>query len=272
MDLFAKLSAIVPYAHRRVYSSPSAVGRYLLQQYESNVKESRILFEGVPAECLDILDVKLKQLGFRGHVRFTYEEEINSLIVRLMPSLGHDVLCGQFFLELVNRIISLPGHSPQSIYVLNSARFIVPGVRSKEGDGALRPSSRLGDSFPSLVLEVGYSESLSALRIDAQWWLLNSGGQTKLVLILRLKRDPFSLRIEKWEMTYTGRLTRQGRTSVPGSTQIFDIDHDGVVTPSRTPLTIPYLSIFDTPHVAGQDVVFTTSELSAFALHVFRGI
>jgi len=174
MDPFAKLSAMVPSAHRRVYSSASAVGRYLLQLYESNTKELRILFEGIPAECVDILDVKLKQLGFRGHVRSTYEEEINSLIVRLMPSMGRDVLCGQFSLELLHRIISLPGHSSQSIYVLNSARFVVPGVRSKEGDGALRPSSRIGDSFPSLVLEICFFPHPMLFRYYVVFFLVHA--------------------------------------------------------------------------------------------------
>ncbi|KAI5804830.1 hypothetical protein DFH27DRAFT_609884 [Peziza echinospora] len=254
MDPFSQLAAIVPSFRRLVYSSPSAMGRYLLQLYESNAKELRILFEDVPPECLDILDQKLKHLAIRRHVRFTYEEEISSLIVRLMPSLGHEVVCSQFFIELICRITSLPGHSSQSICGLNSTRFTVPGIRSKEADAALGPSSRTLDPLP----QVGYAEGLSARRIDAKWWLLNSGGQTKLVLIFNLKRDPFALRIERWEMTpYTGRQTRQGRTSVPASTQIFDISQDGHVVPSSTPLTLPYLSIFDAPHVAGQDIVFT---------------
>ena len=106
------------------------MGRYLLQLYEGNAKESRILFEDVPPECLDILDQKLKHLGIRGHVRFIYEEEISSLIVRLIPSLGHDVVGGQFLAELLYRICSIPGHSPQSIYVLNSFKRRRWGIAS----------------------------------------------------------------------------------------------------------------------------------------------
>jgi hypothetical protein len=49
---------------------------------------------------------------------------------------------------------------------LPSAFDLGPG--KKEADGGVRPS---GSPLPSVVLEVGDSESLQQLRIDARCWL-----------------------------------------------------------------------------------------------------
>jgi hypothetical protein len=42
------------------------------------------------------------------------------------------------------------------------------GLGKKEADGGVRPS---GSPLPSVVLEVGDSESLQQLRMDAKCWL-----------------------------------------------------------------------------------------------------
>lgn len=54
---------------------------------------------------------------------------------------------------------------------------------SKEPDTAVTPGTPLVP-WPSLVLEVGISESLLSLGIDARWWYTNSNQQTRLVVLM----------------------------------------------------------------------------------------
>lgn len=50
------------------------------------------------------------------------------------------------------------------------------------------------------MIEVGYSEPLSQLRICAEWWLVNSGGLTRMVIIILVSGGPNALHIELWEL------------------------------------------------------------------------
>jgi hypothetical protein len=72
---------------------------------------------------------------------------------------------------------------------------------SKEGDSAFKPLSirpREGD-WPTIVLESGWSESLTRLRRDAHIWFENSGGDVKIVLLFSIGRTARTMIIEKWE-------------------------------------------------------------------------
>lgn len=117
-----------------------------------------------------------------------------------------------------------------------------------------------------MVVEVGYRETLAQLRIDAEWWLKNSGGQTKFVILLSVSRNPNRLVIEAWSMLPPDRWGRYTPPLIPRKGQGFDIDAVGTVTSTLNQLTIPYSSIFDDPST---DLIFTTAELSAFALWLF---
>ena len=87
---------------------------------------------------------------------------------------------------------------------MGATRFTVPGKRSKEGDTGLKPAgTRDGrNDWPSLMVEVGYSESLQLLQYDARWWLEHTKGQTNMVIIIRITKNPYySIRLECWEMS-----------------------------------------------------------------------
>jgi hypothetical protein len=74
---------------------------------------------------------------------------------------------------------------------------------SKEGDTAYKPLSirpREVD-WPTIVIEAGWSESLQKLRLDAGFWLEDSGGDVKIVLLISIGRRARAgtMIIEKWE-------------------------------------------------------------------------
>jgi len=47
------------------------------------------------------------------------------------------------------------------------------------------------DIWPTLIMEVGYSQSEVNLKRDAMWWLTTSGGQTQFVIIVKVKRNMY---------------------------------------------------------------------------------
>ena len=52
--------------------------------------------------------------------------------------------------------------------------------------------------WPSLVLEVGYSESASKLRNEASWWLSESQGDVRAVITLKVFRN-HRMHLEMWQ-------------------------------------------------------------------------
>ena len=155
---------------------------------------------------------------------------------------------------------------------LGSGEFEAHGRRKKQGDEAIKPVTRsLETDWPSLVTEVGYSESLQMLRFDAEWWLKYSAGQTKMVIIIKIKRNPNAIKLECWEMYRDpARRVTRSTAAVPTRRQWFNINNLGTVT-SFNPgmgLEIPYLTIFDIGPQNHPPFVFSQAELSSWALHV----
>ena len=78
-----------------------------------------------------------------------------------------------------------------------------------------------GEAWPSVMMEVGYSEGIDFLRLDAEWWLVHSQGQTRFVIIGKFERDPFALCFECWMMVESGR--RETRGHLTGSLDVSKI-------------------------------------------------
>lgn len=47
----------------------------------------------------------------------------------------------------------------------------------------------IGDDFPAVVCETGWSESMENLRADAELWLVGSGGQTRVVVVVAFQES-----------------------------------------------------------------------------------
>ncbi|KAG0130304.1 hypothetical protein HOY82DRAFT_486823, partial [Tuber indicum] len=107
---------------------------------------------------------------------------------------------------------------------------------------------------------------------DAEWWLKHSAGQTKMVIIIKIKCNPNAMRLERWEMhrNSTRRVTRS-IAAVPTCLQWFKINNLGIVTPFNPgqSLEIPYLTIFDTGPPSHPPFVFSQAVLSSWALYVY---
>jgi hypothetical protein len=72
-------------------------------------------------------------------------------------------------------------------------------VNEDENDGAYglaQPVPGRNPKWPTVVVEVGVSESYRKLRADAQWWLTNSRSDVKLVIIVSVSRKTPNIKFE----------------------------------------------------------------------------
>jgi len=68
---------------------------------------------------------------------------------------------------------------------------------SEEGGSAYKPSAREKPiDWPTIMIESGFSESLKHLRNGANWWLTNSQGEVKIVVIISIQPANKKLHLE----------------------------------------------------------------------------
>jgi hypothetical protein len=124
--------------------------------------------------------------------RVLYDEEAELLIVKLMPGVLHGHATASFSQELLEQLHSMGLGG--ALKGLGDARFGTRGGRQKEPACSYKPSTRVGrDSWPSLVIEVGVSQTLSQLQCDAWFWLTKSAGMTWVVFLIKIDDDEKSI-------------------------------------------------------------------------------
>ncbi|KAI5804144.1 hypothetical protein DFH27DRAFT_394632 [Peziza echinospora] len=240
----------------------------------------RLLVQGATEQAIDD---SIATIPFRRILRVWYEDHTSdvalpaSAIITIFPGREHEVVSRQLLIQIVLKVAAIAGHDGNSIFGVGSARFGTAasggGRRSKEGDEGISCSTRSGAEWPNVMIEVGYSEPLRMLRMDAKWWLLNSGGRTKMVIIALIGTDPNKLHFEIWEdKPNPNPRTRHSPPTIPMVTNTVDIDESGVVSPASAAITIPYYSLFDVQNPNAMDITFTTAELADFALKIFAHI
>ena len=124
----------------------------------------------------------------------------NNLIIVNMPSREHEKAIhyfGQLLEESLNEM-----RPKLSLKLEASGAADVQGTtRCKAPDASYLPRSLPANrsaKWPSLVLEVGYSESASKLRNDASWWLAESQGDVRVVMTLKVLRN-YRMHFEMWQ-------------------------------------------------------------------------
>jgi len=139
----------------------------ICRRADKEVSTIRVLVTGVKEEALGRA---LSSFRFGRNLRVWLEDESGhgAAILTFSPSVTHEVARRQFFIEILERVSRIPSHDLHCL-----------GRRSKEGDDGIICATRAGgNAWPNVMTEVGYSEPVQQLRLDAKWWLLNSGGRT----------------------------------------------------------------------------------------------
>jgi len=103
---------------------------------------------------------------------------------------------------------------------ISLTKFDASRYRAISGESSIRKETerlrcrdRRGD-WPTIQVheaEAGLSQSLSSLRASAQWWLSNSRGPVKIVVLVTIRQEENSLRIERWCMNTSHRQKNRGK-------------------------------------------------------------
>ena len=240
-----------------------------LQKGDSN--QQYLIFTRVRAADLAKIDDVRSSLG--KSTRMTYYTDTDQLIIKLMPSAKHEKAHLNLGKKFVAKLIRMG--MPEDLFDSVGAQRFEGPTSSKEADTAYKPlpARRRDEDWPTIVFESGLSESLRRLRVDARWWLENSGGDVKIVVLISLNiaratRTLQSIRIEKWELAPAQRrITRSVANNppaeVPTKVQEITINPNTV---TGAPLILHFQKIFlrqPTPPEA--DIVFSAQDLSDFS-------
>lgn len=198
-----------------------------------------LVFKPVTTDNCDKIDNKIGR-----HWRKTHCIDSDTLIVKLMPLLRHEFAHRSFGKLLDSQSLAM-GISPFEFADVGGTTYQGHSVK-KEADTAYKPSTYRPNTadWPTLILEAGVSQSLRQLRNSAKWWLSNSRGEVKIVLIFSIHEGSRTIQIEKWEARPAiGRATRSNQppAQVPTQVQQIIIDPNNV---AGAPLTLHFHLVF----------------------------
>lgn len=166
-----------------------------------------IVVLGLPETARQRLD---SEENYLDGISFRFMWESNTGLIKVIPTAEHEVILdairGEF--EFICR--SQMG-IPKNEITFGMATTHKPtiGNKGKQPDQCFWPPSRKprpGQRFgwPTLIIEVGVSESLRRLREDAYWWFNNSLGDVRIVLLICISRRQRKVIVEKWHLAPPG--------------------------------------------------------------------
>jgi hypothetical protein len=241
-----------------------------LQSWESD--QQFVIFDHVTEAVLDEIDHEREHGRVAKCTRMTHYTDTNLLIIKLMPSVPHEEAHLCLAGELPLRAQAMGVHK-RELRPVGASRFR-GNSSSKEGDSAYKPrSTRIRNTYwPTIVFEAGLSESLGQLRLDANWWLRNSEGDVKIVVIISLQKALSRVSIEKWELTPSNPARPRTRANQETPTRVQEI----TINPNNVtgaPLVLDFQKIFLRPATTPEtNFIFTAQELSTFATDIWAGL
>jgi hypothetical protein len=236
------------------YVNTTEMRKIISEQSRSTERSSTsqyVAFKNVTRDAIS--KIEASKSNIERHWRMTHYIFPDLVIVKALGELKEVV---EDFSDMIVEKLDAMGVTDEDLY-FGIAKSI--GQRtSKEADLAYKPlPTRSGDlDWPTIVVEVGISESIERMRKSADWWLTESGGQVKTVLIIADWADS----IEKWELAPGVEDSQQ----VPTCVQTIGIenskDHENTVTGG--PLVLDIENMFlRPPRPSESDIVFTDKDL-----------
>ncbi|KAH8690480.1 hypothetical protein BGW36DRAFT_56109 [Talaromyces proteolyticus] len=121
--------------------------------------------------------------------------------------------------------------------------------------------------WPTLVIEVGYSESHQKLVGDVSWWLSQSKGDVLTVLTVDINQRRKEITVEKWSSTQAGRGTSIYRTVLSQEAGQNDIH-----ATNEAPLSIDFNHLFlrDTEGPYERIIEFDLSDLEYLSKQIWK--
>ena len=196
-----------------------------------------IVFSNVPLLLIDESNERPSIVGGK-NVRIFYNQETHYLILKLVS--GPHEVAERMLSRKIDQAVEHMGLEDELLPM--GSKLITLTSHSKEPDSSWRPRSLpVGrtDQWPTVVIETGFIESISRLRLDSQWWITSSRGDVKVVIIMAIHPSNPQFILEKWAQDQTvgpARGTRDQITVIR--------EPDNVVTTTGAPLTIAFEELF----------------------------
>lgn len=232
----------------------------------------------VPVEVFEDLD----ETGL-DNTRLQYDYDRNDLIIRFMPSIEHDAAHLLFIKAIETQVIQM-GVKHNKLYPTGSTTYRGKTC-GKQGDSGLKPipERRKKTDWPTLVVECGVSENLRELRGDASWWLTNSNGEVRVVVLVLLNLQSRVLVVELWKLMAPGPEPGESSTRVCSGRRDFtkttmtahvevSWDISGKTAVASDPLVIDFEDLLlRAPLPPEKDIIFTREDLQNFTIDVLSG-
>lgn len=246
------------------YSKQCAIGS-LVPPY--SVEDSFIVLKHFPAEILAEDEERLPG-------RCDYSPTLQILIIT-MPSQPHEEAASSF--ESMVVMLAQEMNVNRRIAKCGATRVDTP-ERNKQADRSWKPA-RQRREFPTVALEVGFSETTLKLESDIAWWINGSKGEVGMGVTIDIKRGSHSIEIKSWSpafepslcniyITAGGRQVAGRRMENPPPPQmtrriLITRGRDGSSpTIKGEPLTVPFHTLLlDQPREGEGDFVFTAEML-----------
>lgn len=192
-------------------------------------------------------------------LRSMYLEGGGALIVKIIPSPVHEMVREGF----ISALMEQTGRMGLRRALVDMRGTALQGIESrKEANSAFKPrlSRPLYTDWPTLVLECGIPESLKRLRAEARWWLSNSMGEVKTVLLLSTSKTDRKIHVEQWEVS---------TVTHPLVTRTHQLDILGAVA-TGAPLRLEFEKVFlRQPGPDEGDIILTATDLGDLAARVW---
>lgn len=207
---------------------------------------------------IDDLEHEIPDLQW--HLDIDFDEKI--LVIETMPSKPHETACAGFDYLLHDKFSQMDTR----IYATRTAQ-ISHGKFVKDPDLSWTPV--LHRTWPTLVVEVGFSETHAKLAIDAQAWLEGSQSGVNTVVTVDLDQRRPVITIERWERsrpTDEHSIRSWKEQSMAGVDRRVTISHAFGVTTASGGLSIPFEAVIERrPQGNEGDLFFSVPELMNFA-------
>ncbi|KAJ5097622.1 hypothetical protein N7456_008343 [Penicillium angulare] len=128
-------------------------------------------------------------------------------------------------------------------------------------------SARQGTNRPTVVLEVGVSETETKLRNDAKMWVDPERGQANIAITVKVLRDRPLVKIDLWEWDMNvGRSRVNRHIEIAGAHETYSV--------SGGPLLIPFRQLWRRAarHPQEKDIVLGKRDLIYLATDVWRAM
>ena len=226
-------------------------------------------------QWMGFLDFDSSKLKYIDQRRFPIRVQVdgNTLVIKMVHPV-HEAMHTNL-LDHIKQEMRNMGLRPSHDYInIGSGRCNHrSGTSSKEADNSIAPTTQL-QPWPALDMEAGWSESVSRLRIDAQWWLSAQlpPNNTTLVVLISFKRSQRTFCLEKYEIVPAaiGIRTRSAPTglrNIARSTGTATIDlRTTPPTIIGAPFMLPFTGIMRRPPTAAErDISLSAAGLETWA-------